>query len=63
MCEETNSMEFPIELSLEQQFKLKIYSEQVKGLTLEQSQEYLLEVMRQLMVKENVIKHLVKQSS
>ncbi|MGF1522535.1 MAG: NblA/ycf18 family protein [Leptolyngbyaceae cyanobacterium] len=56
-------MDLPIELSLEQQFRLKIYSEQVKGLTLEQSQDYLLEVMRQLMVKENVIKHLVKQSS
>ena len=56
-------MEFPMELSLEQQFKLKVYREQVKELTLEQSQEYLLEVMRQLMVKENLIKHLVKQSS
>lgn len=55
-------MDFPIELSLEQQFKLKVYREQVRGLTLEQSQEYLLEVMRQLMVKENMIKHLVKQA-
>lgn len=53
-------MNFPIELSLEQQFKLKLYGEQVKGLTHEQSQEYLLEVMRQLMVKENLIKHLIK---
>ncbi|MEO1094961.1 MAG: NblA/ycf18 family protein [Cyanobacteria bacterium J06638_28] len=55
-------MEFPIELSLEQQFQLKVYKEQVKELTPEQSQECLIEIMRQLMVKENVIKHLVKQS-
>ncbi|NER79228.1 MAG: phycobilisome degradation protein nblA [Leptolyngbya sp. SIO1D8] len=55
-------MNFPIELSLEQKFKLEVYKEQVKGLTPEQSQAYLLETMRQLMVKENVIKHLVKQS-
>lgn len=56
-------MDFPIGLSLEQEFKLKVYREQVKGLSSEQSQEYLVEVMRQLMVKENVIKHLVKQSA
>lgn len=52
-------MDFSMELSLEQQFKLKVYEDQVKGLTLEQSQAYLLEVMRQLMIKENVITHLV----
>ena len=56
-------MDFPIELSLEQQFKFEVYKEQVKGLDLETSQDYLLEVMRQLMVKENLIKHLVKQSA
>lgn len=56
-------MDFPIELSLEQQFKFEVYKEQVKSLDLETSQDYLLEVMRQLMVKENLIKHLVKQSS
>ncbi|MEM6835991.1 MAG: NblA/ycf18 family protein [Cyanobacteria bacterium P01_C01_bin.120] len=54
-------MNFPMELSLEQQFKLKVYGEQVKELTSEESQAYLLEVMRQLMIKENVIKHLAKQ--
>ncbi|MEM9808027.1 MAG: phycobilisome degradation protein nblA, partial [Cyanobacteria bacterium P01_D01_bin.6] len=37
-------MDLPLELSLEQKFKLKVYESQVKGLTLEQSQEYLLEV-------------------
>jgi hypothetical protein len=54
-------MDIPMELSLEQQFNLKMYEEQIKGLSQEQSQEFLLEVMRQLMVKENVIRHLIRQ--
>ncbi|MEX0271287.1 NblA/ycf18 family protein [Leptolyngbyaceae cyanobacterium UHCC 1019] len=54
-------MNVPMELNLEQQFNLKLYEEQVKGLNLEQSQEFLLEVLRQLMVKDNMLKHLLKQ--
>jgi hypothetical protein len=54
-------MNVPMELNLEQQFNLKLYEEQVKGLTLEQSQEFLLEVLRQLMVKDNMLKHLLRQ--
>lgn len=54
-------MDFPMELSLEQKFNLKMYEEQVKSLTPEQSQEFLLEVLRQLMVKDNMLKHLMKQ--
>lgn len=55
-------MDIPMELSLEQQFNLKMYEEQVKGLSQEESQQFLLEVLRQLMVKENMIKHLLKQA-
>jgi hypothetical protein len=54
-------MDIPMELSLEQQFNMRAYQNQVKGLNQEQAQEMLLEVMRQLMVKDNVIKHLLKQ--
>ncbi|MFN6569325.1 phycobilisome degradation protein nblA [Nostoc minutum NIES-26] len=54
-------MDMPTGLSLEQKFNLKVYEEQVKGLNQQQSQEFLLEVLRQLMIKENVIKHLLKQ--
>ncbi|BAZ51572.1 NblA/ycf18 family protein [Nostoc sp. CENA67] len=54
-------MDIPTGLSLEQKFNLKVYEEQVKGLSQEQSQEFLLELLRQLMIKENVIKHLLKQ--
>jgi acyl-CoA-binding protein len=55
-------MDLPIGLSLEQKFNLKMYEDQVKGLSQEQAQSFLLELMRQMMVKENVIKHLMKQS-
>ncbi len=55
-------MDIPLELSMEQQFNLRAYEGQVKGLSQDQAQELLLEVMRQLMIKENVIRHLLKQS-
>ncbi len=55
-------MNLPLELSMEQQFNLRMYEGQVKDLSSEQAQDFLLEVMRQLMIKENVIKHLMKGS-
>jgi Phycobilisome degradation protein nblA len=54
-------MDIPMTLSLEQQFNLKVYEEQVRNMSAEQSQTFLLEVMRQLMVKENIVKHLMKR--
>ncbi|NJM70651.1 MAG: phycobilisome degradation protein nblA [Scytonema sp. RU_4_4] len=54
-------MEIPLGLSLEQEFSLKTYEQQVKGLNQDQAQGLLLEVLRQLMIKENVIKHLIAQ--
>jgi hypothetical protein len=56
-------MDIPLELSLEQQFNLRAYQDQVKHLDQDQAQEMLLEVLRQLMIKENVIKHLIKQAA
>jgi len=47
-------------LSMEQQFKLQVLREQVKNLSQDQAQEYLLEVMRQNMVKENLLKYWMK---
>jgi uncharacterized protein YaaW (UPF0174 family) len=53
-------MDMPGELSLEQQFKLQLLKDQVRGLSLEQAQEFVVEVMRQMMVKDNLVKHLLK---
>ena len=53
-------MESPISLSMEQQFTLQVLTKQVKSLNREQAQDYLLEVLRQMMVKDNVVKQLIK---
>lgn len=49
-------------LSLEQQFKLQVLQEQVKTLSKEQAQEFLLELFRQMMVKDNLVKQLLKNA-
>jgi Phycobilisome degradation protein nblA len=49
-----------LELSLEQQFSLVKYQEQVTHLSQDQAQEFLLEVLRQLMVKDNAIRSLIR---
>jgi hypothetical protein len=54
-------MELPIALTLEQEFNLKAYEGQVKGLNQEQAQDFLIEVLRQLMIKDNVIRNLVRE--
>jgi hypothetical protein len=48
-------------LTLEQQFKLQTFREDIKSLTLEQAQEYLIELLRQNMVKENLYKAFLKE--
>lgn len=50
------------QLSLEQQFKLQVLSDQVQNLSQEEAQKYLLEMFRQMMVKDNLFKHLIKQA-
>jgi Phycobilisome degradation protein nblA len=53
-------MNFPISLSFEQEFNLKVYQEQLKTLDLQTTQDLLLEVLRQSMVKENLFKQVIK---
>jgi hypothetical protein len=55
-------MDMPGKLTLEQEFKLQVLRDQVQGLSLEQAQEYVVEVMRQMMVKDNLVKHLLKNA-
>ena len=53
-------MDLPLTLNLEQQFNLKIYQDQIRGMSQDQAQDALLEVMRQIMIKDDVIRHLMK---
>lgn len=55
-------MDLAIGLNMEQEFRMEVYRSEIKNLSREQAQEYLLEVLRQAMVKDNVIKQLVKQA-
>jgi hypothetical protein len=52
-------MKIELNLTLEQQFKLKICTEQSKSLPPEQCRILLVEMMRQNMIKDNVIKDLL----
>lgn len=50
-----------MELTLEQQFKLEILKKDIEKLTKKEAQKYLLEMFRQIMVKDNLFKELIKK--
>nr|QUE29375.1 nblA [Erythrotrichia longistipitata] len=56
-------MNFSNGLSLEQEFKLTIYNEKINKMTTEESQDYLVEILKQMMIVDNIIKHMVKNTS
>ncbi|MDX2096441.1 MAG: NblA/ycf18 family protein [Leptolyngbyaceae cyanobacterium bins.59] len=47
------------ELTLEQQFQMRLMEESVQGMSQEQAQELLLQAARLLMIKQNLIRDLV----
>lgn len=49
------------ELTLEQQFQMRLMQESAEKLSREQMQELLIQTARLLMVKDNVIKNMIKQ--
>jgi hypothetical protein len=53
--------EISLELTLEQQFQMRLMEEQVGAMTQQQVQDLLLQASRLLMLKDNVIRSLVKQ--
>jgi Phycobilisome degradation protein nblA len=54
-------MNTPVQLSLEQQFNLRAFSEQVKDLSREQAQDFLVDLYRQMMIKETMYKGFLMQ--
>ncbi|MEO1340715.1 MAG: NblA/ycf18 family protein [Cyanobacteria bacterium J06635_13] len=48
-------------LSLEQEFNLKKVATQVQALSHQQAQELLVELQRQIMIKDNLYKKIIKQ--
>nr|YP_009294268.1 phycobilisome degradation protein [Palmaria palmata]AOM67708.1 phycobilisome degradation protein [Palmaria palmata] len=55
-------MNYPNNLSLEQQFKLKIKENQITGLHKNESKEYLYLLLRYMLIKDNIIKFMIKNS-
>jgi hypothetical protein len=53
----------PGDLTIEQQFTLQVLKSQVTQLTLEEAQEYVIAVLHQMMIKENLMRHLFKAGS
>ena len=49
------------ELSLEQEFKQRRFADRVKTLSREQIEELSIELYRQIMLKENMYKALIKE--
>jgi Phycobilisome degradation protein nblA len=59
---DNNHKNEPLEqLSLEQEFQLQILEREIDKLTLEQAKEYLRDAFRQIMVKENLCKEMLKE--
>ncbi|KAF3889623.1 MULTISPECIES: NblA/ycf18 family protein [Nostocales] len=50
-----------MELSLEQQFNLRIFEDYVRQMSREQAQDFLIEMQEHMMLKENMYKTLLKQ--
>ena len=55
-------MDMPGQLTLEQQFQLQAIKKQVGAMSLEQAQDYVVEISRQMMIKNNLVKHLLKNA-
>ena len=53
-------MKSPESLSLEQQFKLRTLQQQVHQLSLEDLQDCCLELLRQNMIKDNILRQWLK---
>ena len=51
------------ELSLEQEFKLARYKKQLKKLNSNESKKYLIATLKQMMIKDNIIKYFIQNSN
>jgi Phycobilisome degradation protein nblA len=54
--------ELSLELTFEQQFQMRLMEEQVTGMNQQQTRELLLQASKLLMMKDNVIRSLLKKS-
>ncbi|BCX11831.1 MAG: NblA/ycf18 family protein [Thermosynechococcus sp.] len=55
--------ELNVDLSFEQEFQMRVMEEQVSTMSLQEARELLLQASRLLMMKDNVIRSLVKRAA
>ena len=61
MDKDTFHLDLNIDLSLEQEFKMRIFQESVRVMNPEEARSLLIEASKLLMVKDNIIKSLIVQ--
>jgi hypothetical protein len=54
-------MDHAFELSMEQEFSIRSFSDQVQGLSREEAQDFLVKLYRQMVMKETMYKHFLSQ--
>ncbi|HEY9897195.1 MAG TPA: NblA/ycf18 family protein [Candidatus Sericytochromatia bacterium] len=54
-------MSQPVDLSLEQQFSIRSFESQVQNMSREQAQDFLVKLYEQMVMRENMYKHFLKQ--
>jgi hypothetical protein len=60
LCRLEVTMSKPIDLSLEQQFNIRTFETQVNQMSREQAQEFLVNMYRQMLVRENMYKEFLR---
>nr|YP_009394301.1 phycobilisome degradation protein [Leptosiphonia brodiei]ARW62863.1 phycobilisome degradation protein [Leptosiphonia brodiei] len=50
------------ELNLEQEFKIILYSKRIQNFNKNQAKKYLIQILKKMMIKDNIIKYFVKNS-
>ncbi|MCW6035618.1 NblA/ycf18 family protein [Spirulina subsalsa FACHB-351] len=53
-------MSQPVEFSLEQQFSIRSFEDQVKKMSREQAQDFLVKLYEQMLARENMYKEFLK---
>ena len=61
MSKDISSLGSSLTLSLEQEFKMRIFQESVEAMNIEEARSLLVEASKLLMVKDNIIKNLIKE--
>ena len=54
-------MNLSTSLSLEEEFRLKSFAQQVQKMSRQQAQEFLIELHQQMMMKDKMYQHFIKQ--